>query len=139
MHSEPIHHIPLTRLKGVGPALERKFNQLGIYNVQDLLFHIPLRYEDRTKISSIGKVTIGDQVQLQGEIVNNTVRFGRRRSLNCVIGDNTGLITLRFSISARPRKRLSKQVNRFAVSEKQSAADLASKCTIRSIRFWMIL
>ena len=32
MHSEPIHQIPLTRLKGVGPALERKFNQLGIYN-----------------------------------------------------------------------------------------------------------
>ena len=96
MHSEPIHQIPLTRLKGVGPALERKFNQLGIYNVQDLLFHIPLRYEDRTKISSMGQVTIGDQVQLQGEIINNTIQFGRRRSLHCVISDNTGFITLRF-------------------------------------------
>ena len=121
MHSEPIHHIPLTRLKGVGPALERKFNQLGIYNVQDLLFHIPLRYEDRTKISSIGKVTIGDQVQLQGEIVNNTVRFGRRRSLNCVISDNTGFITLRFfhfSAAQKEALQTGKQVRCFGEAKR---------------------
>ena len=116
MHSEPILQIPLTRLKGVGPALERKFNQLGIYNVQDLLFHIPLRYEDRTKISSMGQVTIGDQVQLQGEIINNTIQFGRRRSLHCLISDNTGFITLRFfhfNAAQKEALRTGKQVRCF--------------------------
>ena len=109
MHSEPIDQIPLTRLKGVGPALEKKFHQLGIYNVQDLLFHVPLRYEDRTKISLIGKVKIGDQVQLQGEIVNSTIQFGRRRSLHCVIRDNTGFINLRFfHFSATQKEALRK-------------------------------
>ena len=44
----------------------------------------------------MGQVTIGDQVQLQGEIINNTIQFGRRRTLHCVISDNTGFITLRF-------------------------------------------
>ena len=116
MHSEPIDQIPLTRLKGVGPALEKKFNQLGIYNVQDLLFHVPLRYEDRTKISLIGKVKIGDQVQLQGEIVNSTIQFGRRRSLHCVIRDNTGFINLRFfhfSAAQKEMLRTGKQVRCF--------------------------
>ena len=116
MHSEPIDQIPLTRLKGVGPALEKKFNQLGIYNVQDLLFHVPLRYEDRTKISLIGKVNIGDQVQLQGEIVNSSIQFGRRRSLHCVIRDNTGFINLRFfhfSATQKEALRTGKQVRCF--------------------------
>ncbi len=116
MHSEPIDQIPLTRLKGVGPALEKKFNQLGIYNVQDLLFHVPLRYEDRTKISLIGKVNIGDQVQLQGEIVNSAIQFGRRRSLHCVIRDNTGFINLRFfhfSATQKEALRTGKQVRCF--------------------------
>ena len=41
-------------LKGVGPSVAKKLAKLGIFCVQDVLFHLPLRYEDRTKITPIG-------------------------------------------------------------------------------------
>ena len=44
----------LRSLKGVGPSLETKLNNLDIYNQTDLLFHLPSRYEDRTAIKKIG-------------------------------------------------------------------------------------
>ncbi|MCG8413822.1 MAG: ATP-dependent DNA helicase RecG [Pseudomonadales bacterium] len=91
-----LEQLSLTRLKGVGPALEEKFRQLGIHNVQDLLFHLPLRYEDRTKIHPIRSARVGNVVQLQGEVVSNAIQFGRRRSLHCVLSDGSGLISLRF-------------------------------------------
>ncbi|HAJ77359.1 MAG TPA: ATP-dependent DNA helicase RecG [Gammaproteobacteria bacterium] len=107
MSNQQLDQIPLTSLKGVGPALEKKFSQLGIYNVQDLLFHLPLRYEDRTRIDSIGRVSVGQQVQLQGEITGCNIQFGRRRSLHCVLRDNSGVISLRFfHFSAAQKKSL---------------------------------
>ena len=96
MASLHLDKTPLTRLKGVGPALEKKFQQLGIFNVQDLLFHLPLRYEDRTRIHSIRSIKIGSTVQLEGEIATTNIQFGRRRSLHCVLTDGSGIINLRF-------------------------------------------
>lgn len=69
---------------------------IGIHNVQDLLFHLPLRYEDRTRITSIGSVRAGETVQLQGEVVSCDIQFGRRRSLKCTLSDPSGFISLRF-------------------------------------------
>ncbi len=94
--TQPLETIPLTRLHGVGPALAEKFSRLGINNAQDLLLHLPFRYEDRTRIDSIRKIGLGQQVQLQGSIVNVAIQFGRRRSLLCTIQDDSGLIGLRF-------------------------------------------
>ena len=96
MASLQLDRMPLTRLKGVGPALQKKFQQLGIINVQDLLFHLPLRYEDRTRISPVNTARLGMTVQLEGEIASNSIQFGRRRSLHCVLTDGKGLISLRF-------------------------------------------
>ena len=107
MTGRSLDQIPLTALKGVGSALEQKLNRLGIFNVQDLLFHLPLRYEDRTRIDTAGRVRVGQQVQLQGEIVSATIEFGRRRSLHCVLHDNSGVISLRFfHFSAAQKKSL---------------------------------
>ena len=91
-----LHSIPLTSLKGVGAVLEAKLHQLSIYSVQDLLFHLPLRYEDRTRAFPIRELKIGQQAQLQGEVVSCSVQFGKRRSLTCTITDKTGFISLRF-------------------------------------------
>lgn len=103
-----LDRIPLTKLKGVGPALEQKLHILGIYSVQDLLFHLPLRYEDRTRISTIGSVSVGDFVQLQGEVLGNKILFGRRRSMQCALSDDSGVISLRFfHFSAAQQKSLS--------------------------------
>jgi len=80
----------------VGPGIEKKLNNLGIHNVQDLLFHLPLRYQDRTRLNAINKVRFGDQVQLEGELVASRVMYGKRRSLQCTLKDDTGFINLRF-------------------------------------------
>lgn len=96
MNNPALDQIPLTQLKGVGPSLEKKFNQIGIFNVQDLLFHLPFRYEDRTHVHQIEKVRAGEVVQLEGEIISSNIQFGRRRYLRCVIKDQTGFISLKF-------------------------------------------
>jgi len=94
--SQALNNVKLISLKGVGPALALKLNELGIHNVQDLLFHLPSRYEDRTRILSIRSLKIGQLAQIQGEVVKCAVQFGKRRSLHCTITDQTGFIGLRF-------------------------------------------
>lgn len=94
----------LTSLKGVGPSIEKKLNNLGVHNVQDLLFHLPFRYQDRTRIATINKVRFGDHVQLEGEIVNSKIIFGKRRSLQCTLKDDTGFINLRFFFFSAAQK-----------------------------------
>lgn len=53
MNSGLFDAIPLTTLSGVGVAIAEKLGRLGIFNLQDLLFHFPMRYEDRTRITPI--------------------------------------------------------------------------------------
>jgi ATP-dependent DNA helicase RecG len=86
----------LRELHGVGPRLETSLNQLGIHNVQDLLFHLPLRYEDRTRIFPIGSLYPGAQVQIEGKVEQASIVRARRSMLVVVISDGTGRITLRF-------------------------------------------
>ena len=94
--SQQLDKVPITRLKGVGPALEKKLNAIGIHNLQDLLFHLPLRYEDRSRVVAIGSISAGETVQIQGEVRSTDIQFGRRRSLRSTVRDNSGFITLRF-------------------------------------------
>jgi len=88
--------LPVTVLKGVGPAIAKRLQRLHISTVQDVLFHLPARYEDRTRITPMGAVQAGQQVVVQGEVDLAEVRFGRRRSLLVRISDGTGSLTLRF-------------------------------------------
>ena len=94
--TEPLERLSVTALKGVGSSLRDKLARLGIRTVQDLLFHLPHRYEDRTRIDPIASARIGSPIQLQGEIVSTAVQYGRRRSLQCVIRDSSGMLSLRF-------------------------------------------
>lgn len=73
-----------------------KLSNLGIFTVQDLLFHLPSRYLDKTRIQAIGSIKLGDTVQLQGEVRSCSIAFGKRRSLQCQIQDTSGTINLRF-------------------------------------------
>ncbi|MFT5210600.1 MAG: ATP-dependent DNA helicase RecG [Flavobacterium sp.] len=61
-----------------------------------MLFHLPLRYEDRTSITQIKNVQLANYVVLEGNVTSCKVTFGRRRSLVVDIEDETGIITLRF-------------------------------------------
>lgn len=88
--------IPVTTLKRVGPRTRELLANLDIHTVQDLLFHLPLRYEDRTRLTPIGALCQGDQVVIEGKIQMASVAYGRRRSLVCHIRDKTGSLILRF-------------------------------------------
>jgi|TARA_B110000879_G_scaffold50622_1_gene71530 ATP-dependent DNA helicase RecG len=91
-----LQDISVDKLRGVGPQLAGKLQRLGLHNIQDLLFHLPLRYIDRTKITAIGGIQPLTEVVIEGEIRACDVVFGRRRSLVCRIQDHSGVITLRF-------------------------------------------
>jgi len=94
--SSQVAHRKVTELKGVGAALAAKLGKLGIYNFQDLLFHLPPRYQDRTRISAIGALRPGDEVVVEARVLACDIVMGRRRSLVCRIQDGTGTLTLRF-------------------------------------------
>ncbi len=70
--------------------------KLGITTVQDMLFHLPLRYEDRTRIYAISELTAHSHVTVQATIETSQITFGKRRMLVCQINDGTGRLTLRF-------------------------------------------
>ncbi len=100
---------PLDTLKGVGPALREKFAQLGMHTLQDVLFHLPHRYEDRTRITPVARVIPGKAFVIQGQIVSCDVVFGRRRSLLVHLRDHSGELALRFfHFSQRQQKSLSR-------------------------------
>ena len=96
MTTAKLDAIAIGELRGVGPQLSQKISKLGLNSLQDLLFHLPLRYIDRTKITPIGSLQPLTDVVLEGEIRASDVTFGRRRSLVCKLQDTTGTTVLRF-------------------------------------------
>ncbi|MEM7195892.1 MAG: ATP-dependent DNA helicase RecG [Pseudomonadota bacterium] len=87
---------PLQTLSGVGPQLAAKLERYGIRHPQDLLFHLPYRYQDRTRVTSIGALVAGTDAVVCGEVLATDIQFGRRRSLLVRVSDQTGQLTLRF-------------------------------------------
>lgn len=88
--------IPLTSLSGVGASQADKLAKLGLETIQDLLLHLPLRYEDRTRLYTINDLQPGIFATIEGEVLRSDISFGRRRMLTCQISDGTGMVTLRF-------------------------------------------
>ncbi|MDT8322338.1 MAG: ATP-dependent DNA helicase RecG [Xanthomonadales bacterium] len=86
----------LTALQGVGPRMASSLTQLGIHSVHDLLFHLPFRYEDRTRIFPVGGLYPGARVQVEGQVEHSAIVRGRRSMLVVSLSDGTGRITLRF-------------------------------------------
>ena len=87
---------PVTALRGVGAALAARLERLGVTSVADLLFLLPLRYEDRTRVSAIGALTPGARATVEGEVQLTEVAYRRRRQLLTRISDGSGFLTLRF-------------------------------------------
>jgi ATP-dependent DNA helicase RecG len=83
-------------MRGVGTTLAERLQRLGVTQVQDLLFVLPLRYEDRTRVIPIGSLVPGTRVAVEGEVQLTEVTFRRRRQLLCRISDGSGFLTLRF-------------------------------------------
>ncbi len=94
--SQLLSAIPLTSLSGVGAKVAEKLAKVGLNSVQDLLFHLPLRYEDRTRIYPIVKLHAGLWAAVQGKVMSVDTLFGKRKMLAVKISDGNGTITLRF-------------------------------------------
>ncbi|KEA50275.1 ATP-dependent DNA helicase RecG [Mangrovibacter sp. MFB070] len=88
--------IPLSTLTGVGASQSNKLAKIGLHTIQDLLLHLPLRYEDRTQLYAIGDLLPGVYATVEGEVLNCSVQFGRRRMMVCQISDGSGILTMRF-------------------------------------------
>ncbi|MCG3146531.1 MAG: ATP-dependent DNA helicase RecG [Gammaproteobacteria bacterium] len=87
---------PVASLVGVGPRLAERLQRLGVRRVADLLFHLPLRYQDRTRVVPIGALRAEAEAVVQGTVEIAQVQFGRRRSLMVRLADGTGALYLRF-------------------------------------------
>lgn len=96
MASTAVAGTPLTRLQGIGPRLAERLERLGISRVEDLPFHLPLRYEDRTRVLRLGELTPGTRALVEGTITASEVTGGRRRRLVCRISDGSGSLELVF-------------------------------------------
>jgi len=86
----------VTSLKGVGPKVAERLMKLGINEIQDLLFHLPLRYQDRTRLYPLASLKNQQEVLVEGTVRLSQIKFGRRRSLVCHIEDGAASLTLRF-------------------------------------------
>ena len=83
-------------LAGVGPALAAKLLKCGIETVHDLLFHLPFRYQDRTRLTPISDIRANDWCVIAGRVCKTEIKYGKKMMLYCFVEDKTGLLTLRF-------------------------------------------
>jgi len=92
----PPEQRPVASLRGVGAALAERLQRLGVEQIQDLLFVLPSRYEDRTHIVPLGSLAPGQRAAVEGEVQLTEVVYRRRRQLLSRIADGSGFLTLRF-------------------------------------------
>lgn len=77
-------------------ALAGRLAKLGLYNDDDILLHLPLRYEDETQVTPIAQLPFGESAQVLGTVETAEVMLRPRRQFVCRLRDDTGVVTLRF-------------------------------------------
>ena len=82
-------------LPGIGERVAARLAALGLERESDLLFHLPLRFEDRTRITPLNRIRPGSTAQVEGRIVHQAIRYGRTRMLLATLADETGQLALR--------------------------------------------
>jgi len=88
--------LPITALKGVGPKLAERLRRLGIHTAEDVLLHLPLRYQDRSRKIPINQLQTGEEALIEAQVISSEVVARSRRFLLCYLADETGVLTLRF-------------------------------------------
>ncbi len=87
----------LTAIKGVTRPILARLGKLGLQTVDDLLLHLPLRYVDETHLTPIRDLRVGEQAQVEGEIIHAETQYRPRKALICQLQDDAGgLLHLRF-------------------------------------------
>jgi ATP-dependent DNA helicase RecG len=105
MSSVPLDHArqllatPVSRLRGVGPRIAEKLEKLGILTVEDVLYALPHRYEDRREFRPVGRLRDGRHEVFAGEILaagEVVTQRSRRRMFEVIVGDQSGRIALKW-------------------------------------------
>ena len=84
------------KLPGVGKQIAKHLARIGIFTIEDLLFHLPTRYQDRTQIRSIRSLKPGEEAVIEGVIKTVSAQRRGRTKLLCELQDQSGKLTLRF-------------------------------------------
>ncbi|CAH9019381.1 ATP-dependent DNA helicase RecG [Candidatus Nitrosacidococcus sp. I8] len=86
----------ISDLEEIKPSTIKQLAKLGLYRVQDLLFHLPQRYQDKTRITPIGNLQVDTEALIQGKLTSSYIYPGRRPLLSCCLTDDTGSVSIRF-------------------------------------------
>ena len=84
------------QLQGVGAAAATLLEKLHIFSTDDLLFHLPRDYEDRSTIIPMNQLVVGRSYLLEGEVRSVDFPPGKKKSLAALLQDDSGKVTLRF-------------------------------------------
>ena len=96
MNLNPLQQLPVSSLTGIGPQTAGRLQKIGIHSVQDLLFHLPVRYQDRSRVTALAELQPGSSALVCGEIeFTDSIQRGKS-SLICRIRDHSGILALRF-------------------------------------------
>jgi len=90
----PITHHP--SLSGLNKSTLMRLAKLGIAAQCDLVLHLPLRYDDETRLYPVSEAPHGQTVLVEGSVVECDIKYRPKRQLVCHIEDGTGVLTLRF-------------------------------------------
>ena len=77
-------------------ALQKKLAKIGLHREADLLVHLPLRYEDETRITPVSAALSGEPVQIEVVVQGSDIQFRPRRQMIVRAADESGEVTLRF-------------------------------------------
>jgi len=88
--------VPVSPPIRAGEALLKKLARVGLHREADLLVHLPLRYEDETRLTPVARAFGGEPVQVEVVVISNEIQFRPRRQMIVRAADDSGEITLRF-------------------------------------------
>ena len=84
------------QLQGVGNAAAALLEKLNIFTTDDLLFHLPRDYEDRSTIIAMNQLQVGRSYLMEGVVKSIEMPPGKRQSMAILLQDDFGKVTLRF-------------------------------------------
>jgi ATP-dependent DNA helicase RecG len=94
--SAPSPFTPHSSLSGLSRSALDRLAKLGINSKFDLVLHLPLRYDDETRLCPINRAPSGEPALIEGTVVECAVRYRPKRQLICYLEDGSGVLTLRF-------------------------------------------
>lgn len=96
IHATDLSQFSCAHLRGIGKAILEKLNRIGVFTLQDLLFHLPFRYEDKTKTSLIADMSEGQKALIMGVVQSVSYPQHGKTKLLCELRDATRRLSLRF-------------------------------------------